>query len=44
LNIVKNIGKGKYSSVFLAQDKTTGFLLAVKQIKKDLLLKEQMEE
>ncbi|EAR85254.2 kinase domain protein (macronuclear) [Tetrahymena thermophila SB210] len=41
---VKKLGKGKHSEVFLAQDKKTGFLFAVKQIHKEDMISMGMEE
>ncbi|KAM3146451.1 hypothetical protein pb186bvf_001420 [Paramecium bursaria] len=41
--ILKNLGKGKYSEVYLAKHIQTGFSVALKVIKKAQILKEKME-
>ena len=42
--IIKSLGKGKYSEVFLGQDKQSGFLFAIKTLSKKQLINEEMEE
>lgn len=40
--IIKRLGVGKYSEVYLAIQIQTGFLVALKVIQKALIIKEQM--
>ncbi|EGR29972.1 protein kinase domain protein, partial [Ichthyophthirius multifiliis] len=41
---IKSLGKGSHSEVFLAQDKYTGFLFAVKKLNIQKLIEMEMEE
>ena len=36
--VIKELGSGHYGSVFLVQEKQSGFICAIKQIKKALLI------
>lgn len=40
--IIKKLGDGKYSEVFLARHIPTGFLVALKVIQKSQIIKENM--
>jgi len=43
-SIGKLLGKGKFSRVYLAKDKKTGFICAIKTIKKETIRKEMFEQ
>ncbi|EGR29705.1 hypothetical protein IMG5_150230 [Ichthyophthirius multifiliis] len=44
LRVLKKIGKGKHSEVFLALDLKSCFLIAIKRINKEEIIKQDMEE
>ncbi|EGR30601.1 protein kinase domain protein [Ichthyophthirius multifiliis] len=44
IKIIKSLGKGAHSDVFLSKDKVTGFIFAIKRVKKQEIIEIGMEE
>ncbi|EGR28996.1 protein kinase domain protein [Ichthyophthirius multifiliis] len=44
IQIIKSIGQGKHSTVFIAQDKLSGFIFAIKRLNKSEIIEQEMEE